>query len=151
MSRFDWRAEWTKRPWWMNALFAFCVYMTFIYMPYDMFAKPVALDDEVWFGVRVHGVGREGDRAIALGDLCRGDVRVLEDAALDVAVGGALRRADLHRHARLERARRTWWPRGSRRRGRGGGLRGADGCAVAVSVRVLERLSRLVRCDREFR
>ena len=55
MSRFDWRAEWTKRPWWMNALFAFCVYMTFIYMPYDMFAKPVALDDEVWFGVRVHG------------------------------------------------------------------------------------------------
>ena len=52
---FDWRAEWAKRPWWMNALFAFCVYMTFIYMPFDMFAKPVAVDDEVWFGVRVHG------------------------------------------------------------------------------------------------
>jgi hypothetical protein len=53
--RFNWRAEWAKRPWWMNALFVFCVYMTFIYMPFDLFVKPVAVDDEVWFGVRVHG------------------------------------------------------------------------------------------------
>jgi hypothetical protein len=39
----------------MNALLVFCIYMTFIYMPFDMFVKPVAVDDEVWFGVRMHG------------------------------------------------------------------------------------------------
>jgi hypothetical protein len=55
MGGFDWRAEWARRPWWMNALLAFCIYMTFIYMPFDMFLKPIATDDEVWFGVRLHG------------------------------------------------------------------------------------------------
>ena len=35
----------------MNLIFGFCVYMTFIYMPYDLFVKPMAVDDEVWFGV----------------------------------------------------------------------------------------------------
>ena len=55
MNRFEWRAEWARRPWWMNALLVFCIYMTFIYMPFDMFVKPVAVDDEVWFGLRMHG------------------------------------------------------------------------------------------------
>ena len=36
-------------------LFGFCLYMTFIYMPFDFFWKSVESDDEVWFGVRLHG------------------------------------------------------------------------------------------------
>jgi hypothetical protein len=43
------------RPWWMNALFAFCLFMTFAYMPFDMFWKPVEQDQEVWFGFLLHG------------------------------------------------------------------------------------------------
>lgn len=45
----------SRRPWWMNILFAFCLYMTFIYMPYDVLFKPVAQDEEVWFGIVLHG------------------------------------------------------------------------------------------------
>ncbi len=55
MAGWDWRAELGRRPWWMNLIFGFCLYMTFIYMPFDFFWKPVAVDDEVWFGVLVHG------------------------------------------------------------------------------------------------
>ena len=43
------------RPIWMNAMFVFCAYMTFIYMPFDMFIKPVAEDEEIWFGYMLTG------------------------------------------------------------------------------------------------
>jgi hypothetical protein len=43
------------RPIWMNLLMAFCAYMTFIYVPWDFFFKPVAEDAEVWFGVLLSG------------------------------------------------------------------------------------------------
>ncbi len=43
------------RPWWMNGLFAFCVYMAFVYVPWDLFVKPVERDAEVWFGIVFHG------------------------------------------------------------------------------------------------
>ena len=49
------KQDWGVRPWWMNLIFYFCVYMTFIYMPFDMFLKPVAQDEEVWFGFVLHG------------------------------------------------------------------------------------------------
>jgi hypothetical protein len=49
------RQEWQARSWWMNLLFAFCLYMTFVYMPFDVFWKPVAADEEVWFGITLHG------------------------------------------------------------------------------------------------
>ena len=39
----------------MNLMFYFCVYMTIIYMPFDFFYKPVELDEEVWFGITLHG------------------------------------------------------------------------------------------------
>ncbi|MEE2636384.1 MAG: hypothetical protein VYE68_04035 [Acidobacteriota bacterium] len=39
----------------MNVLLGFCLFMTFIYMPFDMFWKPVAADQEVWFGVLLEG------------------------------------------------------------------------------------------------
>ena len=47
--------ELRRRPWWMNLLWGFCLYMTFIYMPYDIFFKPVAEDQEVWFGFVLEG------------------------------------------------------------------------------------------------
>ena len=43
------------RPWWMTALLFFCAYMTFVYVPWDLFLKPLARDEEVWFGIRFHG------------------------------------------------------------------------------------------------
>ena len=49
------RDELGRRSWWMNLTFAFCLYMTFIYMPFDIFIKPMAEDEEVWFGVTLHG------------------------------------------------------------------------------------------------
>ncbi len=33
----------------------FCAYMALVYVPWDLFVKPAALDEEVWFGVRFHG------------------------------------------------------------------------------------------------
>ena len=50
------RLSFGGRPWWMNLIFGFCVYMTFVYMPFDLFWKPVERDEEVWFGVVLHGV-----------------------------------------------------------------------------------------------
>ena len=51
----DIKQEWQKRPWWMNLLFGFCLYMSFIYMPFDLFFKPVTEDQEVWFGFMFTG------------------------------------------------------------------------------------------------
>lgn len=44
-----------RRPWWMNAMMAFCAWMALVYVPWDLFVKPVAIDEEVWFGIRFHG------------------------------------------------------------------------------------------------
>jgi len=49
------RDDWQRRPWWMNLMFYFCAYMTIIYMPFDMFLKPVHEDEEIWFGFVLHG------------------------------------------------------------------------------------------------
>lgn len=43
------------RPIWMNLLMLFCGYMTFFYLPWDLFVKPVAADQEVWFGIMLTG------------------------------------------------------------------------------------------------
>jgi hypothetical protein len=39
----------------MNAIMIFCAYMSFVYMPWDLFVKPVAEDQEVWFGIVLTG------------------------------------------------------------------------------------------------
>ena len=53
----DWiRYQLGRRPWWMNLLMLFCGFMAFIYVPWDLMMKPTRFDDEVWFGVRFHGV-----------------------------------------------------------------------------------------------
>ncbi|RMF23863.1 MAG: SDR family oxidoreductase [Deltaproteobacteria bacterium] len=44
-----------RRPWWMNVLLLFCAFMTFVYVPWDFFCKPVAADQEAWFGLLLHG------------------------------------------------------------------------------------------------
>lgn len=49
------RAELDRRSWWMNLMFGFCLYMTFIYMPFDILIKPVEQDAEVWFGYMFRG------------------------------------------------------------------------------------------------
>lgn len=49
------RRHLARRPGWMNLLLLFCAYMTFVYVPWDLFVKPVAVDEEVWFGVLFHG------------------------------------------------------------------------------------------------
>ena len=49
------RDHWGRRPIWMNALLLFCAYMAVIYLPWDIFVKPVAVDEEVWFGLLFTG------------------------------------------------------------------------------------------------
>jgi hypothetical protein len=44
-----------SRPIWMNGVLLFCAFMTFIYVPWDFFFKPVAVDEEVWFGLLLTG------------------------------------------------------------------------------------------------
>ena len=44
-----------RRPWWMNALMLFCGYMALVYVPWDFLFKPVAEDEEVWFGILLTG------------------------------------------------------------------------------------------------
>ena len=52
----DWiRERLGERPAWMNVLLAFCAFMTFFYLPWDFFVKPMARDEEVWFGIRFYG------------------------------------------------------------------------------------------------
>ena len=45
-----WQAQLSARPLWMQPLLLFCLYMAVVYMPWDIFVKPVAQDQEVWFG-----------------------------------------------------------------------------------------------------
>ena len=49
------RNNFKLRPMWMNALLLFCAYMTFIYVPWDFLFKPLAEDQEVWFGILLTG------------------------------------------------------------------------------------------------
>ena len=49
------RQQWSRRPWWMNLMLLFCAWMALVYVPWDLFVKPPAVDEEVWFGVRFHG------------------------------------------------------------------------------------------------
>jgi len=39
----------------MNGLLVFCAFMTFLYVPWDIFIKPLSQDQEVWFGFMFTG------------------------------------------------------------------------------------------------
>ena len=65
----DWLGDALEgRPTWMNALMIFCAFMTFVYVPWDLFWKPLAEDEDVWFGILFTG------RAAKLGALAHGFV-----------------------------------------------------------------------------
>jgi hypothetical protein len=53
------RAWFGRHPWWVGAWFGFCLYMTFLYVPFDFLLKPLWQDvsqaQEVWFGVLLRG------------------------------------------------------------------------------------------------
>jgi short-subunit dehydrogenase len=55
-----------RRPAWMNALMLFSAYMALVYVPWDFLAKPLAADEEVWFGVRLHGWAAKATEPIHL-------------------------------------------------------------------------------------
>jgi hypothetical protein len=44
-----------RRPIWMNGVLLFCAFMAFFYVPWDFFLKPVAVAEEVWFGLLLTG------------------------------------------------------------------------------------------------
>ena len=51
------KAAWQRRPWWMNLMLLFCAYMTFIYTPFDLIFKDIAIDEDVWLGFTFTGWG----------------------------------------------------------------------------------------------
>ena len=60
-SDFTLRYQLTARPWWMQLLLAFSIFMTFVYLPWDVLIKP--LGENTPTGVRVargeHGTPRK--------------------------------------------------------------------------------------------
>ncbi len=52
----DLKTEWAKRSWWMNLIMLFSAYMVIIYTPFDVGLKPIAEDEDVWFGYTFTGV-----------------------------------------------------------------------------------------------
>ena len=87
------RARLQRRPWWMNVLMFFCVYMAVVAHS----ARPVLHPGRARrTGVVRHRLARlagEARRAGALGGLRRRRLRLLAHARVDVAVGGAVRGA----------------------------------------------------------
>jgi len=49
------RDSFAHRPWWMNALMVLCAFIAYVYVPWDFLFKPVARDQEAWFGLLLHG------------------------------------------------------------------------------------------------
>jgi len=49
------KTQWAKRPWWLNLVLLFCLYMTFVYSPFDVVFKPLAADEDVWLGFMFYG------------------------------------------------------------------------------------------------
>ena len=50
-----WARLFQGRPAWLSVSMLFCACMTFVYLPWDFFWKPVAVDQEAWFGVVLTG------------------------------------------------------------------------------------------------
>ena len=46
----DLKTEWSKRAWWLNLIMLFSLFMVVVYTPFDVGLKPVAEDEDVWFG-----------------------------------------------------------------------------------------------------
>lgn len=50
------QSQWARRPWWMNLMFALCLYMAFVRVPIDLVFTPVERDQEVGFGIVLRGI-----------------------------------------------------------------------------------------------
>ena len=87
------------RPWWMNALFAFCLFMTFAYMPFDVFWKPVETDQEVWFGFLLHGWAAKATEPLHWAIYAAGAYGFWKMRSLDAPVGRAVHGAGRDRDA----------------------------------------------------
>jgi short-subunit dehydrogenase len=44
-----------ERPWWMNAMMITSAFLAYVYVPWDFFFKPLAEDQEAWFGILLTG------------------------------------------------------------------------------------------------
>ena len=90
-----------RRPLWMNAILLFCAYMTFIYLPWDIFIKPLKVDQEVWFGVSIYRLGCQSWRSASLVCLRRWHAGLVAHAQLAAAVDESISVADCVRHGLL--------------------------------------------------
>ena len=90
-----------RRPLWMNAILLFCAYMTFIYLPWDIFIKPLKVDQEVWFGVLFTGWAAKGWRSASFVCLRRWHAGLVAHAQLAAAVDEPISVADCVRHGLL--------------------------------------------------
>jgi hypothetical protein len=54
----------------MNAILLFCAYMTFIYLPWDIFIKPLEVDQEVWLVAHAQ-LAAAVDESISVADCVR--------------------------------------------------------------------------------
>ena len=120
-----------RRPWWMNAMLLFCACMALVYVPWDLFVKPVARRRGGLVRHPLPRLGGEAPRASALGGVRRRPGRLLAHAALDAPVGGGLRGAD-------DASR--WWS------GRCSTWRALSRCVFAALARRRVRLDHAACC-----
>ncbi len=50
-----WQQELNRRPWWISLLLVWSALLTFVWIPGDLFLRPVVDDVEVWFGLEFTG------------------------------------------------------------------------------------------------
>lgn len=55
LSYTELRTNLRRRTLWMNVLMLFCLFMAVVYVPWDFLVKPMAEDEEVWFGILLSG------------------------------------------------------------------------------------------------
>ena len=87
----------------MQLLLAFSIFMTFVYLPWDVLIQPLGEDQEVWFGVRFYRLVCQTGRIAALAGLWRSKLRLSENETLDAVVCD-LSAADCSGYAGLESA-----------------------------------------------
>ena len=71
------RHQWERRPWWMNLMLLFCAWMALVYVPWDLFVKPAAIDEVMKLGMN-HPMGPLALADLIGLDVCLDILRVLE-------------------------------------------------------------------------
>ena len=73
----------------MNILFVWCILLA-LGVPIELITRPVSEDVEVWFGIEFMGWSAKVGGLAARAHFRRRNLGLLENAALDVALGRAL-------------------------------------------------------------